>query len=82
MVYKPLKEKDYRKYLKMIGWELEKGHIDYKLLDEKGQFLCTIKIAHSKNGEKGVIPDSVKKTEKEFAKKGWTWPPKKKSKNT
>jgi len=50
----------------MVGWELEKGHIDYKLRNEKGQFLCTIKIAHSKNGEKGVVADSVKKTMQEF----------------
>lgn len=77
MVYKPLKENEYRKYLRMVGWKLEKGSIDYKLLDEDGNFLCTIKIAHSKNGEKGVVPDSVKKTEKEFKNRGWMWPPRK-----
>jgi hypothetical protein len=82
MAHKPLKEKEYRKYLKMVGWELEKGHIDYKLRNEKGLFLCTIKIAHSKNGEKGVVADSVKKTMKEFKNRGWEWPPKKRLKNT
>lgn len=81
MAYKPLKEKEYRKYLKMAGWCLVKGSIDYKLLDESEKYVCTIKIAHSKNGEKGVVPDSVNKTKKEFELRGLTWPPRKKSKN-
>lgn len=33
MAYKPLDEKTYRKYLRMIDWDLVKGKIDYKLLD-------------------------------------------------
>ena len=82
MVYKPIKEKDYRNYLKRVGWKLVKGHIDYKLLDEDEKFLCTIKISHSKKGEKGVVPHSVKKTMKKFEERGWSWPPKKKLKNT
>lgn len=78
MAFKPLDESTYRKYLKMVGWGLVKGSIDYKLLDENGHFLCAIKISHGKKSEKGVVADSVKKTEREFKKRGWLWPPKKK----
>lgn len=31
MVYKPLDEKTYQRYLKMVGWSLKKGSIDHKL---------------------------------------------------
>lgn len=82
MSYKPMDEKKYRKYLKMVGWDLEKGSIDYKLIDDLGTFLCTIQIGHSNRGKREVVPYSVKKTEHEFKEKGWPWPPKKKLRNT
>ncbi len=81
MVYKPLDEKTCRKYLKTVGWKLIKGSIDYKLQDGENNFLCSIKISHGKKSDKGVVADSIKKTEKEFKKRGWLWPPLKKSKN-
>ncbi len=81
MPYKPMDERTYRKYLSMVGWELEKGHIDYRLLDEEGAYLCTIQIGHSSRGKREVVPYSVKKTEFEFKEKGWVWPPKKKLKH-
>lgn len=78
MVYKPLDEKTYRKFLKMIGWDLVKGKIDYKLLDDNENFICTIQISHSKRGKQEVTAYSVQKTEREFKNKGLLWPPKKK----
>lgn len=78
MSFKPLDEKTYRKYIESVGWSLIKGSIDYKLLDEKGAFLCAIKIAHGKKTEKGVVAHSVHKTKQEFKKRGWQWPPKRK----
>jgi len=78
MAYKPMDESVYRKYIKMVDWSLVKGSIDYKLMDENGTFLCTIKISHGKKSDKGVVAGSVQKTEKEFKQRGWQWPPKKK----
>jgi hypothetical protein len=82
MVFKPLDESIYLKYIKMVGWSLKKGSIDYKLYDENGYFVCSIKISHGKKSDKGVVAHSVKKTEQEFKQRGWSWPPRKKSKNT
>jgi hypothetical protein len=82
MPYKPLDEKIYRQYLKMVGWDLNKGSIDYKLMDEDGAFVCTIKIAHGKKSKREVIAYSVQRTQQEFKKRGLSWPPKKKSKNS
>ncbi len=31
---KPLEERHYFQYLKMVGWRLEKGSIDYKLYED------------------------------------------------
>ncbi len=46
-------ESVYVKYLKMVAWRIEKGSIDYKLFNEKDEFLCTIKIAHGKKDKEG-----------------------------
>lgn len=78
MPYKPLEEKTYRQYIKIVGWSLIKGGFDYNLYDEKGDFVCSIKIAHGKNTKQEVVAISVQKTEKAFKKRGLTWPPKKK----
>ena len=78
MAFKPMDEGAYLRYLKYVGWSLSKGSIDYKLYNEKGEFLCAIKIAHGKHTKKEVVANSVKKTENEFKKRGWQWPPRKK----
>jgi len=78
MVFKPLEEKIYRKYLKMAGWSLIKGSIDYKLYDDKDQFACAIKISHGKKTKEEVVAMSVQKTAREFKERGFVWPPKKK----
>ena len=82
MPFKPLEVSEFERFVKIAGWKLIKGKIDHKLYDENDQFLCTIKIAHSKKGKTEVVAHSVKKTEKEFKLRGWSWPPQKKSKLT
>ena len=79
---KPLDERKFNAYLKLVGWSLEKGGVDYNLLDEKGHFLCAIKVIHSKGKKREVAASSIRKTEQEFKERGWLWPPQKKLKNT
>lgn len=81
MSFKPMDEKTYRAYLKMVGWCLIKGSIDYKLYDENDNFICSIKISHGKHSKQEVVAHSVNKTEQQFCKRGWSWPPQKKLKN-
>lgn len=78
MVFKPLDEKIYLKYLKIAGWSLRKGSIDHKLYDDKNQFVCAIKISHGKNTKEEVVAMSVQKTAREFKERGLVWPPRKK----
>lgn len=78
MTYKPLSVKTYLEYIKRVGWFLEKGSIDWKLFDEKGQFVCSIMISHGKNTKEEVVAHSVQKTERFFKQGGLKWPPKKK----
>jgi len=78
---KPLEERKYIALLKLVGWSLEKGGVDYNLLDEKRHFLCAIKIEHAKGRKREISAASIRKTEGEFKERGWTWPPKKKLKN-
>jgi hypothetical protein len=78
---KPIDEKKYRAFLKLVGWNLKKSGFDYNLCDGDGKYLCTIKIIHSKSKKREVSASSVRKTEHEFKDRGWLWPPEKKSKN-
>lgn len=80
MVYKPLDVKTYLRYLSQVGWSLKKGSIDWSLIDENSQFLCTIKKAHGRRTKEEIIAPSVHRTKQEFKKRGWVWPPQKKSK--
>jgi hypothetical protein len=77
MVYKPLEERTYLEYLKIVGWKLVKGSVDYNLLDDNGIFICSIKISHGKSQKREVVAFSVHKTEKKFKERGLKWPPKK-----
>lgn len=70
-------ESIFRKYLRLAGWTLIKGGIDYNLYDHAGNFVCTIKIAHGKKTKKEVVAHSVHKTEKKFKERGLKWPPEK-----
>lgn len=75
---KPLEERKYLAYLRLVGWRLEKGGVDYNLLDENGKFLCAIKITHAKGKKREVSATSIRKTEREFKEKQLSWPPQKK----
>ena len=79
MAYKPMDEREYRRLIKIVGWSLEKSGFDYSLFNEKGKYMCSIKITHGKNTKGGeVIAFCVKKTEKIFKEAGLKWPPRKK----
>jgi hypothetical protein len=79
MAFKPMDEREFRRLIKIVGWSLKKSGFDYSLLNEKGNYVCTIKITHGKNTKGGEIPAyDVKKTEKMFKQEGLKWPPKKK----
>lgn len=78
MSYKPLSVKDYKSYIKSVGWFLDKASIDWNLYNEKSEFLCSIKITHGKGKKQEIDVRSVKKTKIEFEERGWSWPPKKK----
>jgi hypothetical protein len=79
MAYKPMEEREYRRLIKIVGWSLSKAGIDYNLLDERGNYVCSIKVTHGKNTKGGeVIAHCVKKTEKEFKERRLKWPPRKK----
>lgn len=60
MPFKPVKLKEYLKEIGKHGWYLEKGSIDHKLYNHKGQYITQIKIKHPPGNE--VHPDSYKKT--------------------
>ncbi len=61
MPYKPMKLKAYRRWIGKYGWQLVKGSIDWKLLDENGKLIIlNILIPHPPGSE--VAPISVKKT--------------------
>lgn len=79
---KPLEERKYNALLKLVGWMLVKGGIDYNLCDENDNYVCTIKISHSKGKKREVSASSIRKTEIEFKERDLKWPPEKKSKNT
>jgi hypothetical protein len=81
MSYKPLPLRVYLRYIKIVGWTLEKGGVDYNLYNENGGFVCAIKVTHGSNTKSNeVAAQSVQKTEREFKTRGWTWPPSKKKK--
>lgn len=79
MPFKPMPLKIFLSHIKTAGWVLKKGSIDYNLFDHNDGFACSIKVSHGKNTKSNEVPAiSVKKTEKEFQKRGLIWPPKKK----
>jgi len=80
MPFKPLPTlpiNQYEKFIKIVKWKLEKGRIDWNLYNEKGDFICSIIIAHGKKTKSEVTAFSVNKTKKAFEARGLLWPPKK-----
>jgi hypothetical protein len=57
---KPMKRRDYEKWIRQYGWKLEKTGTDWKLLDDQGKTqIRNIIVTHPGNE---VIGLSVKKT--------------------
>jgi len=75
MPFKPLAVKQFEKYIKIVGWKLEKGSIDWNLYNVKGDFICSIIISHGKNTKSEVTAFSAHKIKKAFEERGLTWPP-------
>jgi hypothetical protein len=63
-MYKPLKLRDYLRWISQFGWSLRKGSVDWNLVDQNGNFVCAIIIQHP--GPKEVVARSVQRTEKEL----------------
>lgn len=61
MPYKPLTKKFFEKYITFVGWKLEKGAVDWNLFDAKGNFICSIIIAHGKKTKSEITAFSVHK---------------------
>lgn len=63
-----MKLRKYLKWIRQYRWTLDKGGIDWLLLDERGIFLCSIIIQHP--GPKEVLASSVQKTERLLKERG------------
>jgi hypothetical protein len=60
--FKPMKLRDYERWIARHGWTLKKGSIDWSLLDQSGKMAVRqIKVTHP---GREVDAHSVKKTEK------------------
>lgn len=60
--FKPMKRKDYERWIKTYGWRIEKTGNDWKVVDKKGHpVILFLKITHP-GGD--VIPAHVNKTQK------------------
>lgn len=68
MPFKPLKRRVYEKWISSFGWSLQKGSIDWNLLDESGNWVCSIKITHPGNE---IPPRHVVLTEKRLKERGF-----------
>lgn len=75
MPFKPLPIKQFQRFITAVGWKLEKGKIDWNLYNEKGDFICSLILAHGKNTTSEVTAFSVHKTMKAFKERGLKWPP-------
>jgi hypothetical protein len=80
MPFKPLSIKVFEKYIESVGWNLEKGSVDWNLYNEKGDFICSVIKAHGKNTKSEITAFSVNKTKKAFEERRLKWPPNLKSK--
>ena len=58
----------FRKWLADYGWTVEKGGIDWNVLDENGCLVCSIIRQHP--GEDVVVAYSVKKVERKLRERG------------
>jgi hypothetical protein len=82
MSYKPMSPKDFKKYIEMVGWRLDKGGVDWNLYDDSNAFICSIQISHGSRTKQEVTARSVRKVETAFKIRNWPWPPHKKLKKS
>jgi hypothetical protein len=68
MTYKPIKLRDYLRWIRRFGWSLHKGKIDWNLRDERNIYVCSIIVKHP--GAREVVTQSVQKTERELRARG------------
>jgi hypothetical protein len=69
MSFKPMKLRDYKKWIHTFGWKLEKGGMDWKLYNQRGELMVrNIIIPHPPGSE--VASLSVKKTRKALELEG------------
>jgi hypothetical protein len=61
MPNRPMKRRDYERWIRQYGWSLQKAGMDWKLVDENGNLKVRNIIITHPGGE--VIPLSIKKTE-------------------
>lgn len=62
MTFKPMKKRDYIRWIKPLGWQLKKAGTDWKLVDQEGKTIIrNIIIPHPPGDEISNI--SVQKTE-------------------
>lgn len=77
MTYKPMPVNKYKQLLKVVGWKLQKGKVDWNLYNQNGEFICSIIVAHGKRTKTEITALSVNKTAQKFKERGLLWPPKK-----
>jgi hypothetical protein len=65
--YKPMKRRDYEKWIRQFGWSLTKSSWDWTLRNADNARLCTVKVTHP-GGE--IPPYDVRKTEKLLQEEG------------
>jgi hypothetical protein len=81
MTYKPMQKNKFLEYLRIVGWTIRKGSIDWNIYNQEGHFICAVIISHGKNTKSNEITArSVQKIKKAFEERGLEWPPKKKKK--
>jgi hypothetical protein len=67
MPFKPMKRRDFERWIQGFGWTLSKASIDWSLNDAEGRWVCTIKISHPGNE---VVASSAQKATKKLKERG------------
>jgi hypothetical protein len=82
MGFKPMSPAVFERHLKIVGWHIEKGSFDWNLYSEEDGLVCTVQIVHGSKSKNEVSAYCVGRVEQEIKRRGWTWPPQKKSKKS
>jgi hypothetical protein len=69
MAFKPMKRRDYERWIRQYGWYLRKTGTDWTLFDADGKVqLLNVIVTHP--GQE-IIPMSVKKTKEALKNSGY-----------